>query len=96
MKRIVILGLAIALSSTGWTQENMQSKQQKDKRKSEMQQDDLNNNKKVKKDPTKKTKRKKTQNEAELRMDHYNSTKDNNSGTPAEQRQMDSTINNHR
>ncbi len=98
MKRIMITAVVLSmLSSTIWAQENTQGKQQKDKNKSEMQQDDLNNNKKVKKDTTRKTnKKKKASDEKSRRMDNYESTKQNSTGTPAEQRHMDSTINIHR
>jgi hypothetical protein len=98
MKRTIIAAAMLTILSSGvWAQENTQSRQQREKSKSEMQQDDLNNNKKVKKDSTRKmNKSKKNNDEKSRRMDYYESTKQGNTGTPAEQRHMDSTINNHR
>lgn len=96
-KTIIIAGIATLLSSTLWAQNNLQhTNQQKDQNKTEMQKDDTNN-KKAKKDSTRKMdKSKKHHDGSDRKMDNYNSNKQNNSGTPAEQRQLDSTINNHR
>lgn len=96
MKKIIIIGLITASTSGLWAQEHEQGKQQKDKNKTEMQQGDTNHSKKAKKSTTKKTAKTRKNDDANRRMDHYPSTKDNSKGTPAEQKQMDETINNHR
>lgn len=98
MKKIIIIaGMITMISSTTiWAQDATQNNtRNRDQNKTQMQQDDANQ-KKTKKSGTKKMNKKKKDDEAGMKMENYNSTKDRSNGSPAEQRQMDSSINNHR
>jgi mannitol-specific phosphotransferase system IIBC component len=95
-KLIIIAGMITMISSTIWAQDATQNNtRNRDQNKTQMQQDDMNQ-KKTKKSSTKKMNKKKKDDEAGMKMDNYNSTKDKSGGNPKEQKQMDSSINNHR